>query len=146
MIYNKYDILPQRIDDLEITILSLLLSYPDKMKEIKLKDEHFIKHKNMWYFMKTFYQKFGTFDLPLMFSCTSNKNHLMEMIIEMLDIEFNSENFNLYQDRLIELREQQTNEKKVRDKIFFYSNQLINENITLTEFKEQVEQLYKLID
>ncbi len=143
MYYSKYGVLQQKVDDLEMTVLSVLLNHPELMKETILKDEDFVKYKKMWYFMKTFYQKFGTFDLPLMFNMIGNKHHLMEMVMAMLDVEYTSGNFKKYEEQLISLRNQNKQEKWMRDRIFYYANELINENISIDKFKAKIDDITK---
>ena len=63
---NKYN-------DLEISLLSCILIKPELMEEVVLDDKYFVKTKRIWLFMKSFYKKFGTFDLTLMCSVVKEK-------------------------------------------------------------------------
>ena len=71
---NKYN-------NLELSILSCLLQRSELMEQIKLEDKHFIKQKRLWLFMKSFYKKFGNFDLTLMTTVAKNKYIMMDYIM-----------------------------------------------------------------
>ena len=133
----------QQYYDLEISILSCLLQKPKLMEELKLEDKHFIKYKKIWQFMKSFYKKFENFDLTLMFSVCKNKYHLMTYIEFIVKSEPRMSLFNDYQDRLIELFNQNQKEKWIINKIYELSNDLYVNLINLEEFNLKLSEIYK---
>ena len=90
-----------RIDDLEYSVLSCLLIKPELMKELRLEDKHFIKTQRMWQFMKSFYKKFETFDINLMYSICKDKYQIIDNIALLLEFEPAPSLFNEYQKQLI---------------------------------------------
>jgi replicative DNA helicase len=132
--------------ELELNILSCLLIKPELMKEVVLEDKHFVKQQRMWQFMKSFYNKFQTFDIPLMYSVCKDKWHIINYIELLLDREPTGCNFNKYQKRLIEMYNEAKNDKIVIDSIFKLANDLYVRNITTEEFKTKTEEIYKKIE
>lgn len=136
----------QKYYDLEYTIMSCLLQRPELMKEIKLKDKHFVKTKRFWKFMQSFYEKFGNFDVNLMASTTKNNYTIMMYIEQLLDVEPAPSRFNQYQEQLIDLYNEKKKERYIIDRIYKFANDLYVKNITIDEFKQECERTYKLAD
>ena len=67
-----------KIDDLEFSILSCLLIKPELMENVILEDKHFKRTQRMWQFMKSFYKKFKTFDINLMYSICKDKWQIVD--------------------------------------------------------------------
>lgn len=128
--------------DLEISILSCLLQKPKLMEKVILCDNHFIKHKKMWLFMKSFYKKFQNFDLALMYSVCKNKYHLMSYIEMLLDAEPSPSLFDTYQQQLIDLYNQTKKEKYLKEKIYSLANDLYIGNLNLEEFETILIETY----
>lgn len=130
--------------DLEMTILSCLLIKPKLMEEIIVEDKHFIKHKSLWMFMKSFYKKFGNFDLTLMYSVAKNKYEYESYLNWMIDTfdGLNIYNFQNYQKQLIELFEEMKKDKWIIEEVYKVANDLFVRNITTSDFKEKVDNIY----
>lgn len=130
------------IGDLELNVLSCLLIKPDLMNEIKLEDKHFIKHKRTWQFMKSFYKKFGNFDIQLMYAVCKNKYHLIEYMIQIVNIEPTYSNFDKYQDLLIKQYEETKKDKYIKERIYELANDLYVGNINVNDFQDKVQEIY----
>ena len=91
-----------KIDDLEFSILSCLLIKPELMEKVILEDKHFKRTQRMWQFMKSFYKKFKTFDINLMYSICKDKWQIVEYMSLLLEFEPTASSFDKYQKQLIE--------------------------------------------
>lgn len=136
---NKYN-------DLEISILSCLLLKPKLMDNIKLEDKHFIKHHRLWLFMKSFYKKFGTFDISLMYSVANNKYQFVEYMTWLLEVEPSPSVFELYEQQLIDLYNENKKDKYIIEKVYKLANDLFVKNITTDDFKHKVVTIYRNAD
>lgn len=130
------------IGDLELNILSCILIKPDLMKEVKLEDKHFVKHQRTWQFIKSCYKKFGTLDIQMMYAICKNKYHLIEYLVQIIDIEPTYDNFSIYQDMLIQQYEESEKDKWIKDKIYILANDLYVGNIKVNEFQDKVKEIY----
>lgn len=128
----------KKYNELELSILSCLLQRPELMKEIKLEDKHFIKYKKLWLYMKSFYEKFGDFDLVLMTSVSKDKYRIIEYIEMLIDLEPAPSNFEKYQDLLIEQYEQKKKEVFLKERIFKLATDLYVGNIDIEKFKNKL--------
>lgn len=133
---NKYN-------DLELAILSCLLQKPELMNQVKLEDKHFLKHKRVWLFLKSIYKKFGTFDITLMNSVCKNKLQMMDYIIWLLELEPAPSLFDKYQQQLIELYNEEEKDKFFIEKVYKYANDLYVRNMSVQDFRNKVDELYK---
>ncbi len=136
---NKYN-------DLEISILSCLLLKPKLMDNIKLEDKHFIKHHRLWLFMKAFYKKFGTFDISLMYSVADNKYQFTEYMAWLLEVEPSPSLFELYEQQLIDLYNENKKDKYIIEEVYKLANDLFVRNITTDDFKHKVVAIYRNAD
>lgn len=136
---NKYT-------DLETCILSCLLLKPELMNDIQLEDKHFIKYKNIWLFMKSFYKKFGNFDLNIMYSVASNKYSLLENMTWLVESTPNIKLFNDYQEQLIDLYNENKKDKYIIEEVYKLANDLFVKNITTDDFKHKVVAIYRNAD
>ena len=136
---NKYN-------DLEISILSCLLLKPKLMDNIKLEDKHFIKHHRLWLFMKSFYKKFGTFDISLMYSVADNKYQFVEYMAWLLEVEPSPSVFELYEQQLIDLYNENKKDKYIIEEVYKIANDLFVKNITTNDFKHKVVAIYRNAD
>ena len=132
--------------DLELNILSCLLQRPELMKKCKLEDKHFAKTKRFWIFMKSFYKRFGNFDIVLMTKISKNSYLTMDYIEMLLDLEPAPSRFDEYQNLLIEMYEEKKKDKYIIEQIFTSANELYLRNINVKEFKEKCERTYKIAD
>ena len=131
-----------KIDDLEFSILSCLLIKPELMEKVILEDKYFRKTQRMWQFMKSFYKKFKTFDINLMYSVCKDKWQIVEYISLLLEFEPTASAFDKYQKQLIELYEEQEKDKWIIEKIYGLANELLVRNISTGDFKKEVEKIY----
>lgn len=129
--------------NLELSILSCLLQKPELMKKLMLDDKYFIKYKKLWYFMKSVYNKFGTFDCELMVSISNDKYRIMDYIMLLIDKEPAPSNFEKYQHQLIELYSQTKKEKYIIDEIYKLANELYVRNITLNDFNLEYQKIIR---
>ena len=136
---NKYN-------DLELSILSILLQKPELMNEVILDDKYFVKYKKIWLFMKAFYNKFHNFDFNLMLSVSKDKYRMMEYIIWIIEKEPNICLFKEYQEQLINLYEESKKDKYIIDKVYELANDLFVRNIEVSEFRNKVDKIYENAD
>lgn len=126
------------IGDLELNVMSCLLIHPELMNKVILEDKHFGKYKRLWSFMKSFYNKFHTFDVQLMYSVCKDKWHIVNYMQWMLELEPTAGNFDLYQQQIIEKYNQSEKEKIIKETILKLSNDLLVGNINTNDFKEKI--------
>ncbi len=131
--------------DLEINILSCLLQKPELMKNLKLEDKHFIRNQRLWQFMKAFYKKYETFDVVMMFNVCKNKYKIIEYLKYLIEVEPIPNNFEKYQQQLIELYNEKESESILIKNIYELSNDLLNMNIEVDEFVKKVNNMYERI-
>lgn len=136
---NKYT-------DLETCILSCLLLKPKLMDNIKLEDKYFEKYKRLWLFMKSFYKKFGNFDINLMYSVASNKYNFIEYMTWLIKATPSVELFYDYEQQLIDLYKENKKDKYIIDKVYELANDLFVRNITTNDFKHKVVAIYRNAD
>lgn len=138
MIENK----KEKVKNLELCILSCLLKKPALMNELILDDKYFTKTKIIWSFMKSFYERFKTFDVVLMASMPSNsKNMIIEQIIYTYDTPAFPALFKEYQEQLIYLYNQEKKEKFIIENIYNLANDLMMRLITAEEFDEKYQKI-----
>ncbi|WP_298061729.1 DnaB-like helicase N-terminal domain-containing protein [uncultured Rikenella sp.] len=125
--------------DLEINLLACLLLKPELMDKIRVEDKHFIKHQRLWKFMKAFYEKYKTFNTVLMHQVCKDKYQIMKYIEWLLDVPVMSFDFEKYQDELIRQYNQNKKDKWLIDKIYDLANNLYVGNISIEEFKNEVQ-------
>lgn len=130
------------IGDLELNVLSCILIKPDLMKQLKVQDKHFRKHQRTWQFIKACYKKFGTLDIQLMYAVCKNKYHLIEYLIQVLDIEPTYHNFDKYQDMLIQQYEESQKDKWIKEQVYILANDLYVGNVKVDEFQGKVKEIY----
>lgn len=131
---NKYT-------DLELNVLSCLLIKPELMEKLRLEDKHFVKQQRLWQFMKSFYSKFKTFDSALMISVCQDKFQIIEYIMWLLELNPTPSNFEKYQERLIEMYEEEQQDKIKIQKIYNLSNELYVHKINLDDFKNELKRI-----
>ena len=112
------------------------------MEKVVLKDKHFKRTQRMWQFMKSFYKKFKTFDINLMYSICKEKWQIVEYISLLLELEPTASAFDKYQKQLIELYEEQKKDKWIIEKVYGLANELLVRNISTGDFKKEVEKIY----
>ena len=128
--------------EMELNVLSCLLLKPELMKEVIIEDKHIIQYKRIWVFMKAFYNKYQTFDIPLMYSVCKNKRDLMNYIEILLCTDAFTNSFKLYQERLIEMFKEKQKDSWIINKVYDLSNQLLVRSITTEEFKIKINKIY----
>lgn len=132
--------------DLEINVLSCLVQKPILMEQLKLQDKHFVKHKRLFQFMKSFYAKFETFDLVLIYQVCKDKFKIIDYITWLVEVEPVLSNFDKYQDMLIEQYEESKKNKWIIDKIYQTSNDLYCGKINLDEFNKRIQEIQNNAD
>lgn len=135
-----------RYNDLELSILSCIVQKPELMEQVILDDKYFVKHKKIWLFLKSFYNKFHNFDLTLMYSICKDKYRIVEYIIWLMEKEPRLFLFNEYQKQLMELYDELEKEKYIIEKIYSLANDLYVRSITSDEFKIKLDDIYKNAD
>ena len=131
---------------LETCLLSCLLLKPKLMDNIKLEDKHFIEYKKIWLFMKSFYKKFGNFDLNIMYSVASNKYNFLEYMTWLVDATPNVELFEYYQQQMLDLYNENKKDKYIIEEVYKLANDLFVKNITTNDFKHKVVAIYRNAD
>lgn len=129
----------EKYNDLEIAIMSCIIQRPELMKKLKLEEKHFLKHNRLWKFLIAFYEKFETFDFVLMYSVASNKYQLVEYLKQIAESEPAPSLFDKYQDRLIEIYEENQKDKEIRNEIYKIANELYVNKISIQEFKDKID-------
>ena len=133
-------------NDLELSILSCLLQKPELMEEVILEDKHFKNSYKLWKFMRSFYKKFHNFDVTLMYSVVDKKYKLMDYIKVLIDFEPNPNLFKQYQEQLLRAFLDTERDKYITGKVFGLANDLIARNVTTSDFKTMVDEIYKNAD
>lgn len=128
--------------DLELSIMCCLLLKPELMGKIRVKDEHFVKHQRLWKFMKSFYEKFKTFDIELMYAVCKDKLQIAHSFEMLLDREPTSSNFEKYQDLLIEQHIENRYEKWLILNVCELSDNLYLRKINTSEYASKLRNLY----
>lgn len=129
--------------DLELSILSCLVLEPKLTLKLKVKEEHFKKHRRLFLFMKSFYERFGTYDIQLMYSVCKDKWHIINYFEMLMDVEITTKNFELYQDRLIEQYYTSEKDKWIAEKVFQKASDLFVGKISSLMFKNEIEKIYQ---
>lgn len=129
--------------NLECCILSCILIKPELINKIIIKDTDFKNFNNLFTFMKSFYSKFKTFDINLMYSVISNKYQFTEYITQLIELDCDINNFELYQQQLIDLINFDEKEQWKIEKIYQLSNDLVVHKINTIEFGKKVNEVYK---
>ncbi len=138
---NEYNEL-KRYNDLECSILSCILIKPDFMEKTVLEDKHFVNYQKIWIFMKSFYKKFGNFDLTLMCSVCKNQRKLLMYIKDLIMMEPTICHFQEYENQLIYLFNEEEKDKWIIKKTYETTCDLWTRNITTKEFKTKIDDIY----
>ena len=138
---NKYN----NIEAFEEQILGCLILEPNLMKDLIVKEKHFVKNKSLFKFFVQFYEIHKTLDIVIMLAvCPKNKIKLINKIVEIVDnVMCHTCKFNLYQKYLITLQEEEQKEKLNILKIDDLANKLYLRGITVEEFKKEIEKIMK---
>lgn len=133
----------EKYNDLELSILGCFLQKPELFKKTALENKHFKKHYKIFVFLKVVYQKFNTLDLTLLYSISKNKYRIVEYI-EWITKHYGFPSlFETYERELIELYNQTKKDKWLVDKIYVLANELLARNISTTDFKNEIDNLYQ---
>lgn len=136
---NKYN-------DLEMSIISCFIQKPELIKKIEGKEKYFIKHKKLILFLQAVYKKFGNYDLNILFEVCREEYKLLMYIECLAQLEPAPSNIDLYIKQLEELRIESKKEKWLREKIYSLASELYIKNITIQEFNDKLEKIYKNSD
>ena len=113
------------------------------MEKVILEDKHFVSTQRMWQFMKSFYNKFKTFDVQLMYSVCKDKWQIINYIIMLLNCEVTTYNFDKYQKQLIESYEESKKQKWIIEKIYELATNLYVRNVKFNEFDYKLKKIYE---
>ena len=136
---NKYN-------DLEMSIISCFIQRPELIKKIEGKEKYFIKHKKLILFLQAVYKKFGNYDLNILFEVCREEYKLLMYIECLAQLEPAPSNIDIYIKQLEELRIESEKEKWIREKIYSLASELYIKNITIQEFNDKLEKIYKNSD
>ena len=131
---NKYN-------NLEVSILSILLQKPNLMNNLIIDEKYFIKNKKIWLFMKSFYKRFGNFDLNLMYSVCKNKYHLVSHLEHLALSEPCPSLFEEYQKQLMKEYDELKKDKWIREKVYELANDYYVMNLSLEDFKKEINNI-----
>lgn len=131
----------KKYKNLELTVLSCLLQKPELMKITVLNEKYFLNYRRTWYFLKSFYDRFETFDFNLMFAVVKNKKEFLNKMIDLYDFELLPDNFKKYENALIKAYEKKDSDGEKIEKIFVLANDLYVGKIDLKEFKEKINNI-----
>lgn len=126
----------KKYEELEQAILDCIICNPELMKDNKLNDKYFKTNKRLWLFLKACYERFGTFDIALMASVCPNASDMIDYIADVIDGGHHVARFNLYQERLIEMYE----DEEIIEKIYILSRKLYAGVIKLEDFKKGIKE------
>lgn len=132
-----------KIENLELNILSCMLTKPELMKKLKIDEKYFVKYKKIWLFMKAFYQKYQTFDFALMGAVVNNQYKLCEFLEEYCNDKGFVSSFEKYQNELVACYEEDKAKKKMAEDIYLLANNLYLKTISLEDFKNKIDEMYK---
>jgi hypothetical protein len=127
--------------DIEKSILSCVLQKPELMDRCTLENKHFKKNAKLFIYLKTMYERFGNLDITLMASVTTDKGKVFKNIMPLLDLEPSPNLFDKYQEVILQLYQQQQQEKEDVVKIYELTNKLTAGIITVEEFKKEIEKI-----
>lgn len=86
---------------LERAVLNCFLMKPELLKETKLKERHFKKHRRFFSFINNFYNNFGNLDISLMSSVCIEPAKVFNYIGNIIDTNSVSSRFNLYENQML---------------------------------------------
>lgn len=132
--------------DLETSILCCFMLKPELMEVTKLEDKHFVKNQRMWQFMKSFYKKFGTFDITLMASVINDKYKLMRYVVDIFNTEPVPNRYEIYEKQLIDLYNEDEKEKWIIKRIQQETDNLWVRNINSQEFLLKINEIINNAD
>lgn len=131
--------------NMELNIMCCVLMRPELMEQIEIEDREFTNFKRLWRFLKTFYNKFETFDIELMASVCNDKYQIIEYVQMILERQATTVNFKKYQKALLDLNHKKKLEDFFTDKAYEYVFELGTSTITSDEFIEKINELYEKI-
>lgn len=127
--------------ELERQILSCVLQRPELMEKVKLEDKYFIQYKNLWKLLKAFYGRFKCLDIVMISSMVKPQYKFAMYMEDLLMIEPNPNRLEEYQNLLLELCEEEKQEKEKINKIYDLANDLIVRKMTTQEFKDKINKI-----
>ena len=128
--------------ELELRILSCFWLKPELLETTKLENKHFKNNEKIFVLFKSFYKKFGNLDIPTVCSLVKDRYKFMDYMKIITQLEPVADNFQMYEDLLIELYNESEQEKWLREKTFELANDLYLKNITCEQFKDKFYTLY----
>lgn len=131
----------KKYEDLELAIISCFLKKPELIEKTILTEDNFKNHVRLFKFLKTFYKKFGCFDIVLMVQASKDKYKMVELYTNLIDYDVFTFNFEKYQAELLELQKQDEEEQKIINNIYDLANDLYIGLISLEQFKEELKMI-----
>ena len=135
-----------KYDDLEMTVLCCLFLHPEFMESTILEEKHFKTKSAVWIYMKSFYERFKTFDLALMLSMSKQKNSILKTIMALMDYDPIGSHFKLYEQRLVEKYDESEKENWIREKTFEVTTDYYFKKITKKEYEDALIGINKTAD
>lgn len=127
---------------LERAIISCLLMKPEMTDQLIVEPKHFQKYRGMLLFLQNFYKQFRNYDLILMSVVAVNKTQLVAELSDLItNCEPTTANFQHYQRKLIDLQEFEIIEKRRINSIINLTMQLKAREISVAQFKKEVEKI-----
>lgn len=130
---------------LELLILSCMMIKPKLLETTKLEVKHFKHSSKIFILFNSFYKKFGTLDCELMCKMVDNKYKYIDYIKVLSELEPTASNFEKYENLLLELYQEQIDEKIFKSKVFNLANDLYVGNITCKDFTDKINKFYENI-
>lgn len=129
---------------IEESVLACLLIEPNYFKISKLESKHFKKYKFAFNFFQECYKIYGNLDINIMFSAIKGTSEklLSDAIEKFLDIFVVPTHFRQYEELLIRQYSISRRDEFLKEAYNKQINLLNLGKIDVTEFKQNVEELY----
>ena len=124
----------EQYEEIEKAVLNCFIMKPELLKSTKLTTKHFKKFNNFFNFMKSFYERTGSFDISLMKTACKNPSLAIDYIAEIIDTTSILGHFEDYEKRLLKL----FTEYYGVEEIHKLEQRLYSREIDLGEFKTEI--------
>ena len=128
--------------ELEDIVLSCILLKPELIKK-DINEKYFVKNKRMYKFMKTFYERYQCFDIPLMYNVCRDKVRIYYNIEKLVLVECNIDCFDKYCELLKQKYNIKKEERVIINTISDLTDKLLVGSITLQEFVKNINLIIK---
>lgn len=129
-------------EDVEKSILSILIQYNDKFKELSVNEEHFnnIQNRSVFTLINKVYKDNGMVDIKTLHLIAKDKKRYVDYVGELVMLEFTPVNFWHYQDLLIERWKDQQTKKLLME----YTNNSFDRNDLIVKVNDIDNQYAKV--